>query len=222
MELTHEVQSTLERPPLTDHNMVRKSLKSQAGVLKETRYIGTLFQKPQSQKMVAGPDLISSPHSSDLTSEGQGSSHQPQPSPELRDEGEDLAPATKRDIRQLIREMKQMFDADMNLARVPRVQASEEDITDTRQALETMGDTLHPLQSSDPAFQLRLDNMVDRNRRMNIKIRDIPDSIGLTELSHYGGYLLHCYLTPRPRNWNLTDTSESIRLNKHRLQPRGM
>ncbi|CAH2311133.1 Hypothetical predicted protein, partial [Pelobates cultripes] len=32
-----------------------------------------------------------------------------------RAEGNDSAPATKGDIRQLLQEMKQMFDADMNL-----------------------------------------------------------------------------------------------------------
>ncbi|CAH2323994.1 Hypothetical predicted protein [Pelobates cultripes] len=66
--------------------------------------------------------------------------------------------------------MKQMFDADMNLARTEikavsqRVQASEEEITDIRQELKTMADTLCQLQSSDSVFQLRLDTMEDHNR----------------------------------------------------------
>ncbi|CAH2296926.1 Hypothetical predicted protein [Pelobates cultripes] len=128
------------------------------------------------------PDILSPQLS--LTSEGQGSSHH-------QDDGEDLAPAQKWDIKQLIREMKQMFDADMNLARTEiqavsqRVQASEEDIIDIRQELKTVGDTIRQLQSSDSAFQLRLDTMEDQNWQMNIKIWGILDSAGPAELSHY-------------------------------------
>ncbi|CAH2296380.1 Hypothetical predicted protein, partial [Pelobates cultripes] len=58
-ELVHDIQSTPKRSPLTDYNMVWKSLKSQAGALKETRDIGTLLQRPQGPKMASGPERIS-------------------------------------------------------------------------------------------------------------------------------------------------------------------
>ncbi|CAH2220159.1 Hypothetical predicted protein [Pelobates cultripes] len=88
-------------------------------------------------------------------------------------EGDDSAPAPKKDIRHLLQETKQMFDADINLVRTEmqavtaRVQASEEDILYLRQEVKSMGDTLQYLQSANTAFQNTLDLMEDRSRCMN-------------------------------------------------------
>ncbi|CAH2251244.1 Hypothetical predicted protein [Pelobates cultripes] len=71
------------------------------------------------------------PTSSEPTPERQRDSHQPQPLREPQAKEDDLAPATKCDTMQLIREIKQMFDTDMNMARMEikavtfRVQATE-------------------------------------------------------------------------------------------------
>ncbi|CAH2324242.1 Hypothetical predicted protein, partial [Pelobates cultripes] len=70
-------------------------------------------------------------------------------------ESDDLALATKRNIRQLLTEMKLMFDSDINLVRTEiqamtmRVQATDDDLMDIRQELNSMGNTLCQLQSAN-------------------------------------------------------------------------
>ncbi|CAH2219432.1 Hypothetical predicted protein, partial [Pelobates cultripes] len=92
-------------------------------------------EHPKTPK-ISGPDPETSSNCSAMSPEDQGEYKQSQ-SPHLpQAKGDDLAPATKHDIRQLLLEIKQMFDSDINLARTEiqagttRVQATEDDIMD--------------------------------------------------------------------------------------------
>ncbi|CAH2295292.1 Hypothetical predicted protein, partial [Pelobates cultripes] len=107
-------------------------------------------------------------HSAQL-SQGSSSDMRAETPSNPQAEGDDSAPATKRDIRLLLQEMKGLFDTDINLIRTEtqavtaRVQASEEDILDLRQEVKSMGDALKHLQTANSALQNTLDAMEDRN-----------------------------------------------------------
>ncbi|CAH2249643.1 Hypothetical predicted protein [Pelobates cultripes] len=103
--------------------------------------------------------------------EDQGKYQQPQSPHLLQAEGDDLASATKCNIRQLLHEMKQMFDSDIDLAQTEiqavttRVQAMEEDIMGLCQEENSMGHTLCQLQSAHTVVQTKLDTIKDHSRQ---------------------------------------------------------
>ncbi|CAH2219837.1 Hypothetical predicted protein [Pelobates cultripes] len=87
--------------------------------------------------------------------------------------------------------MRQLHAADLELLKTEftavtaHTQASEEDILDLRQEVQGLKESILQLQSSQANLTSRADTAEDRHRQVNIKIRGIPDSIGITELPHY-------------------------------------
>ncbi|CAH2293598.1 Hypothetical predicted protein [Pelobates cultripes] len=84
-----------------------------------------------------------------------------------------------------------MHAADMDLLRTKmqavtaHTQVSEEDILDMRQEVTGLKVTFQQLLTSHSTLTSRVDLAEERNRRTNLKLRGIPDSINTTELPHY-------------------------------------
>ncbi|CAH2245664.1 Hypothetical predicted protein [Pelobates cultripes] len=154
-----------------EEEMGYKTPKQPAGAPKDTRDIGTLLQRPTSHKMVAEPDMETGSNCSAMSPEDQEEHQQSQSQHTPQGEGDDMAPATKRDIRQFLQEVKQMYEADLNKARTEiqavttRVQAMEDNIIDLRQEVNDMGHTLRQLQSANTAVQRKLDTIENRSRQ---------------------------------------------------------
>ncbi|CAH2292627.1 Hypothetical predicted protein [Pelobates cultripes] len=87
--------------------------------------------------MAAEPDPKTGSNSSAMSLEDHGEYQRPQPQHAQQVVSDDLAPATKRDIRQLLKEMKLIFDSNLVWTEIQavttRVQATEYDLMDIRQ-----------------------------------------------------------------------------------------
>ncbi|CAH2250390.1 Hypothetical predicted protein, partial [Pelobates cultripes] len=122
-----------------DNDMGRRTQKPQQAAPRDSQDIGTLLQRTAGHKMAAEQDQEPGPTHSVQLSQGSSTDMRAEAPSSPQAEGDDSAPATKRDIRLLLQEMKGLFDTDINLIRtetqavMARVQASEEDILDLRQ-----------------------------------------------------------------------------------------
>ncbi|CAH2328580.1 Hypothetical predicted protein [Pelobates cultripes] len=122
-----------------DNDMGRRTQKPQQAAPRDSQDIGTLLQRTAGHKMAAEQEQEPSPTHSAQLSQGSSSDMRAEAPSNPQAERDDSAPATKRDIRLLLQEMKGLFDTDINLIRTEtqavtaRVQASEEDILDLRQ-----------------------------------------------------------------------------------------
>ncbi|CAH2278324.1 Hypothetical predicted protein [Pelobates cultripes] len=126
-----------------DNDMGRRTQKPQQAAPRDSQDIGTLLQRTAGHKMAAEQDQETGPTHSVQLSQGSSTDMRAEAPSSPQAEGDDSAPATKRDIRLLLQEMKGLFDTDINLihtetqAVTARVQASEEDILDLRQEAQT-------------------------------------------------------------------------------------
>ncbi|CAH2322479.1 Hypothetical predicted protein [Pelobates cultripes] len=203
--------------------MWRKSPKQAAGAPKDTLDIETLLQCPMGHKSAAEPDLETGFNSSAQSPQDQGEHQRPQLSHLPQVEGEDLALATKCDITQLMQEIKQMYDTNLNLARLEmqavttRVQATEEDIMDLRQEVHSMGDALRNLQSANIAVPNKLDTIDDRSRQKKKQNPGDPQNYWFDQTTTLPKKTYGCApSTHKSKGWNLMDNSG---LTRHPLQP---
>ncbi|CAH2274327.1 Hypothetical predicted protein [Pelobates cultripes] len=95
--------------------------------------------------MATEPDPETDSTCPELLLEGGGKEQQSGSPSSTQAKGDNSAPATKRDIRQLLQEIKKMFDDDINLARTETqavtawVQATKEDNGSTPRSLKLGG-----------------------------------------------------------------------------------
>ncbi|CAH2283077.1 Hypothetical predicted protein [Pelobates cultripes] len=99
-------------------------------------------------------------------------------------ERDPLAPATRQDIPNLLRELRQMSAADVDIVRTEVqivtvcTQATEVEVTDIKQEVQVLKEQMLNMQHSHATLTQQVDISKDRKRRTNIKIRGIPDSDG--------------------------------------------
>ncbi|CAH2328360.1 Hypothetical predicted protein [Pelobates cultripes] len=154
--------------PPDDYSMSRKSQRPAQNTGRTTQDIGDLLQRPMAPKMAA------SDRTTAFQEEGEQSGAEQEqsvahPTREPQPNRNNLTPAIKQDIADLLNKMRQMYAAEMDMLRTEmqavtaRTQATEEDVLDLKQE----------------------DLAEDRNRRTNLKLRGIADSVDSTELPHY-------------------------------------
>ncbi|CAH2325546.1 Hypothetical predicted protein [Pelobates cultripes] len=84
-----------------------------------------------------------------------------------------------------------IFTAELNLVKTEvqavaaRVQATEEDVQDLNQGMTTLNYSVQQLGALHASLSTRVDQLDDRGRQRNIKIRGIADSLTPDEIPHF-------------------------------------
>ncbi|CAH2313254.1 Hypothetical predicted protein [Pelobates cultripes] len=173
------------------YTMGRRSQKPPPTAGRGTHDIGDMLQRPMAPKMATPAERTpASPDEGEQHGAGLEISTAPQATESLA--GQDTqTPATKQDIAILLMEMRRMHAADINLiktemqAMTARTRATEKDILDLQREVREIKDTCYHMQAAQSTLITRLDQTKDRNRRANLKLRGIPDTIDSSELPHY-------------------------------------
>ncbi|CAH2318170.1 Hypothetical predicted protein [Pelobates cultripes] len=122
-----------------DYNMGRKSQRPTQNTSRTTQDIGDLLQRPTAPKMAASPDRTTASQDEGEQSGAEQELLTAHPIRDPQTNRTNLTPATKQDIADLLKEMRQMHAADMDLLRtemqaiITRTQATEEDTLDLKQ-----------------------------------------------------------------------------------------
>ncbi|CAH2318672.1 Hypothetical predicted protein, partial [Pelobates cultripes] len=118
-----------------DYNMGRKSQRPTQNTSRNTQDIGDLLQRP----MAASPDRTTASQDEGEQSGAEQEQSTAHPIRDPQTNRTNITPATKQDIADLLKEMRQMHAADMDLLRtemqavITRTQATEEDTLDLKQ-----------------------------------------------------------------------------------------
>ncbi|CAH2221965.1 Hypothetical predicted protein [Pelobates cultripes] len=148
LELLSRPQPPDESPPCSTDAMGWRSQKPPTHGHKYTRDIGDMLQSPTAKRAPAHPEQeeSSTRSPSPAVAGTEPATHMVPPA--TAPEGDTRNLATRDDIRNIMLEMKQMYTAEVNLlhtemqAVTARVQASEEDINDTRLEVQGIRDTM--------------------------------------------------------------------------------
>ncbi|CAH2327949.1 Hypothetical predicted protein [Pelobates cultripes] len=165
-----------------------------------SRNIGDLLQQRPRPKMVAPPD---SPYTfseevmdaTDKIPHTVGNLSTPLT--------EDLtAPATKGDIKALMNNIHAFYNADLDIIQeditvvTTRVRATEEHLSTVAHQQENSNEQIQSLQAAHRAFQIKMDTLENTQRRNNLKIRGIAETVNDHEMPHF----IRCLLFSRCRN----------------------
>ncbi|CAH2322158.1 Hypothetical predicted protein [Pelobates cultripes] len=211
---------------LDGYTMGRRSQKPPSTAGRGTQDIGDMLQRPMAPKMATPAERTpASPDEGEQHGAGLEISTAPQATESLA--GQDTQTlATKQDIADLLMEMRRMHAADINLiktemqAMTARTRATEEDILDLQREVREIKDTCYHMQAAQSTLITRLDQTEDRNRRANLKLRGIPDTIDSSELPHYLRRLIATLLPPaQAKNLYWTAVLESEKPDKHQRTP---
>ncbi|CAH2319599.1 Hypothetical predicted protein [Pelobates cultripes] len=130
---------------------------------------------------------------------------------------ENNTPATKGDIKSLLRDIRKMFQADLAILRedmlslTGHLKAAEETSAHIKAEQTTLAAEQKRLTASQATMTLKLTEYEDRSRSKNIKIRGIPTTIDKTELPQYVGRLLQQILPHKQAKNILVDNIYRIR-----------
>ncbi|CAH2285971.1 Hypothetical predicted protein [Pelobates cultripes] len=120
-------------------------------------------------------------------------------------------PKTQTDILDLYDCIRKLLDADIALLKEEVwaisewVRVAEEDVSDLKRGLSSLEETVHNLQSSNTNTNLRVDSCEDRDRRKNLKIRGVSDTVASEELPHLNSRLLASELPTKMAKWIVLD-----------------
>ncbi|CAH2324300.1 Hypothetical predicted protein [Pelobates cultripes] len=130
---------------------------------------------------------------------------------------ENNTPATKGDIKSLLRDIRKMFQADLAILRedvlllTGRIKAAEETSNHLKAEQSTLAAEQKWLTDSQDTMSLRMSEFEDRSRSKNIKIKGTPTTVEKTELPQYIRCLLQQILPHKQAKSILVDNIYRIR-----------